>query len=577
LHLRASHWYAKHHQITQAIQHALRAQEWQWAVDLIEQERLPFLSFTWGGVEHELARLKEWLEQLPVEVMRSHPQLYLACAQILWQVAPPQMLQAWLDAAEEAAKTWLISQTQEQVFDPILASQAWQNQENVLGEVIGWHALLRSIEEDSKALTLCQQALALLSADNMVSRSLIAIAQSVAYLNSSANDAMGVVESARQATFLAQATGQAAIATNIKAVSVMHLTVVGQLHEAERLARQAIDQAGATSALVGWPTIALADVMREWNKLDTALSLAEGAISLCKQINSMVSLINLHYGCQILLRIYLSRRDLDAAYSVFQDIERIDMILNKPVSRHISSYSFMSDQVRLWQACGQRDRAIHWAKKRERCELEKTPFTQERGEVAHARVLLAVDQSHLALQRLEPTLQRATQGRRWRHVIEIRLLQALAYQMCQQNRQALDALREAVRLGEPEGYIRSFVDEGTQIEALLYQLRKHDRRNGPTPYLDTLLAAFQQECMAHAQGGEPSKVQRFSETLSERELQVLQLLADGASNQEIAQELVIAYDTVKRHISHIFSKLGVKNRVQAVRQARELGLLGEAN
>jgi LuxR family maltose regulon positive regulatory protein len=132
-----------------------------------------------------------------------------------------------------------------------------------------------------------------------------------------------------------------------------------------------------------------------------------------------------------------------------------------------------------------------------------------------------------------------------------------------------------VRLGEPEGYIRSFVDEGVPIEALLYQLRKRDRKSGPTPYLDTLLAAFQQESEAHVQVGEQTKAYQLPEPLSERELQVLQLLARGASNQEIAQGLVITIDTVKRHVSHIFSKLGVKNRVQAVRQARELGLLGE--
>ena len=117
--------------------------------------------------------------------------------------------------------------------------------------------------------------------------------------------------------------------------------------------------------------------------------------------------------------------------------------------------------------------------------------------MACARVLLAKNQPDLALQRLEPVLQRATAGQRWGHVIEIRLLQALAHQMCQQETQALDALSEAVRLAEPEGYIRSFVDEGAPMEALLYRLRKRDRKNGPTPYLDTLLAAFQQESKVH--------------------------------------------------------------------------------
>jgi len=147
--------------------------------------------------------------------------------------------------------------------------------------------------------------------------------------------------------------------------------------------------------------------------------------------------------------------------------------------------------------------------------------------------------------------------------------------MCQQETRALDTLSEAVRLAEPEGFIRSFVDEGTPMEALLYQLRKRERKNGHTPYLDTLLVAFQQESKAHVSAGEGTKAQPLPEPLSERELQVLQLIEQGSSNLEIAQELVIVIDTVKRHVSHIFSKLGVQKRVQAVRKARELGLLDE--
>src|SRR5205807_5013140 len=100
-----------------------------------------------------------------------------------------------------------------------------------------------------------------------------------------------------------------------------------------------------------------------------------------------------------------------------------------------------------------------------------------------------------------------------------------------------------------------------------------------TLYLDTLLSAFPQQGKAQERQskrtGERTKMQPLLDPLSERELEVLQLLARGASNQEIAQELVIAVDTVKRHVSHIFTKLGVNNHVQAVRQARELGLLDE--
>ena len=90
-------------------------------------------------------------------------------------------------------------------------------------------------------------------------------------------------------------------------------------------------------------------------------------------------------------------------------------------------------------------------------------------------------------------LQRATTGQRWGHVIEMRLLQALAHQMCHEETQALSALSEAVRLAEPEGYIRSFVDEGAPMAALLSQTAGTAPQDGPTPYLDTLLAAFPQQ------------------------------------------------------------------------------------
>src|SRR5260370_28623392 len=143
------------------------------------------------------------------------------------------------------------------------------------------------------------------------------------------------------------------------------------------------------------------------------------------------------------------------------------------------------DQVSLWLACGELEQATRWAAKLEVAERPGPPFELEREEVACVRVLLAKKQPNLALQRLEPVLQRAAAGKRWGHVIEIRLLQALAHQMCQREMQALDALSEAGRLAEPEGFIRSFVDEGTPMEALLSTLQDHQRKDSPTPYLHT--------------------------------------------------------------------------------------------
>jgi LuxR family maltose regulon positive regulatory protein len=97
--------------------------------------------------------------------------------------------------------------------------------------------------------------------------------------------------------------------------------------------------------------------------------------------------------------------------------------------------------------------------------------------------------------------------------------------------------------------------------------------------LDAVLAAFPQQSQVQEQqlkeAEKRTKTQPLLDPLSVRELEVLQALAQGASNQQIAQELVIAIDTVKRHVSHIFSKLGVNNRVQAIKQAQSLGILDE--
>src|SRR5262249_5127265 len=140
-----------------------------------------------------------------------------------------------------------------------------------------------------------------------------------------------------------------------------------------------------------------------------------------------------------------------------------------------------------------------------------------------------------------------TAQQRWSQVIEARLLQGLAYQVNQQEHEALSSLAEAVRLAEPEGYLRTFLDEGTPMQTLLSSLRAQQRKRGPTPYLDTLLASFSSSDLHKEQlhpelppgpsrprlPHEPASL--LLDPLSEREQEVLHLLAQGASNQEIAE------------------------------------------
>jgi LuxR family maltose regulon positive regulatory protein len=286
----------------------------------------------------------------------------------------------------------------------------------------------------------------------------------------------------------------------------------GHLHEAQQLTQQAIELGTQPGGLllpdVSLPTLLQADILRECNELNAALSLVEEALSLCKQASSLISLIYSFHSYAVLLRIYLSQGDLDAARSALQQVERISRSMNLPTSIYLYSFFTTIDQIRLWLACGELKRATHWAETLDVTGQHGTPFAREREKVACVRLLLAKEQPTLALERLEPILVRATTGQRWDHVIEIRLLQALAHQMCQEETQALGSLSEAVRLAEPEGYIRRFIDEGALMAILLSRLREDQRKHGPTPYLDTLLAAFPQQSKKHARSPKQRRQER---------------------------------------------------------------------
>ncbi len=578
LHYRASLWYAKHDRPTQAIVHALRAKEWQWAADLIEQKSLLVTTYTWGVSERELILLRQWLEQLPLDIMGSRPQLCFTCFRLLVPVAPMTMLKTWLEAVEATLTASLTQQAQENVLHPIPNQKLLQEQQNLLGTAMVGRAFIQSIDEHGEAaLPLCEQALFLLSADNYAHINL-AWAQLYAYYYS-VNDTEAALRSGLRAVSLAQKAGHNEIVITAICAAARHMKESGQLHDAQRLIHQATllgtKPRGLLTPEAGHAALWQAELLREWNQLERAYTLIEEALPLCKQSNTSSALIYIFLGYTVLLRVCLSYGKLERAHAVLQEVERIGKSLNQPSYLYLHSFYATVDQVRLWLASGELDRATRWAQELDLGQRRGSPFARERQEVAIARVLLARKQPTLGLQRLEPVLQRATAGKRWGNVIEVLLLQALAHDMQQEEMQALDALSQAVRLAEPEGYIRSFLDEGAPMEALLSRLRKRERRHGPTPYLDKLLTAFEQECQTQRAAGMPAKAPQPLELLSQRELEVLQLVVQGLSNQQIAQELVITTDTVKRHVRHILSKFGVRNRLQAANKAKELSLFDD--
>jgi LuxR family transcriptional regulator, maltose regulon positive regulatory protein len=198
---------------------------------------------------------------------------------------------------------------------------------------------------------------------------------------------------------------------------------------------------------------------------------------------------------------------------------------------------------------------------------------RETAQIARARLTVARGEHDEALRLLEELRGPAEAAGRTGKLIEILTLQALALWERNKREQAVGTLTRALALGEPEGYIRTFVDEGATVGELLAAIlearqRGHpDATRIPARYLAKLLAVLAQESAA------PGAVERLSEPLSERELDVLALIAAGRSNVEIASSLFVSMSTVKTHINNLYRKLGARSRTQAIARARELDLI----
>jgi LuxR family maltose regulon positive regulatory protein len=197
-------------------------------------------------------------------------------------------------------------------------------------------------------------------------------------------------------------------------------------------------------------------------------------------------------------------------------------------------------------------------------------YLQELELVTHAWLLIAQDQEPAALELLKRLEQDERQRKRNSNLIPIYLLQGLAHHALGHVSLALDALKQAVALAEPQGYSSVFLEYGPPGIHLLREAIK----NGVAPlYLSKVLASLDSETRPAALVPVQHLAEAPFELLSEREMEVLRLAAAGKSNQEIAEELVVAPSTIKTHINNIYRKLEVNKRTQAAARARQLGLL----
>jgi LuxR family maltose regulon positive regulatory protein len=236
-------------------------------------------------------------------------------------------------------------------------------------------------------------------------------------------------------------------------------------------------------------------------------------------------------------------------------------------------------RARLLLAQGQVSAAAGWVRERGLGDDDPLGYPREREYLVLAQVLLATGAAPRARRLLDRLHAAAVAQDRTGSVIEVLALQAVALRACGDEDAALAAVALALQLGWAEGYVRVFVDQGAPMAALVGKLARTRPGQGnasgiPSDYLRRLVAAFQQDAARHHPGRHaPVVVPGLIEQLSERELEVLRLMAAGRSNRDIAQELVVVVDTVKKHVGRVMDKLGAANRTEAVTRARELGLL----
>jgi LuxR family transcriptional regulator, maltose regulon positive regulatory protein len=285
---------------------------------------------------------------------------------------------------------------------------------------------------------------------------------------------------------------------------------------AQLVARRGTTLVGLPHAMVCWAYIIHADVLREWNRLDEALFLALQGVQLSEQTEMIVAL---YVAYAVLMRVYQAQGERDAARQAFQKSEAA-------LAQNYTSYRrdifLIAEWVQFWLAAGQVERATLWAQELVQQPREPSPLAWEREDVARARILLAQKKPTEALWLLKPLQSSAQRQERWRHVIEMKALQALAHSMGDQEQEALAALAQAVQLAEPEGYIRIFVDEGVPMASLLSRLREQENKQVPSAYLDTVLAVFPQNSRTHEDPDE-----RVGQHTTVRPLRACQCETDG--------------------------------------------------
>jgi LuxR family transcriptional regulator, maltose regulon positive regulatory protein len=574
LHRAAAAWCERHGLADDAIGQALAAGDGAWAARMVERHigRMPA-----GG---ETATVTRWLAALPAGLVEDRPRLCVAQAYQAVMTGRADALEHWVDAADRALSA--LSAAQPAQAEPGPGQECWPAGlpgEDLPGMVAMLRADLARLRGDADRTTqLARQVLTRVPAVDRFTRFF-------ADWNLARADWLrGDLGAAERAL--------ASLVSAVRATSEYRLTMVicwdlgrvqcaqGRLGAALVTYRQALtigaEVGNPSLPVLGIAQLGVAAVLYERDELAAALDQATEGMGRVRQLAGTRLEAE---GLVVLARIRQAMGDLAGALAAVDEAERVgpspdvvDLFNPAPAAR-----------AQLLLAQGQIALAAAWAAARELDAGDEPGYPREREYLLLARLLLAQGEPEPARQLLERLQAAAAAAQRTGSLIELGALRARALAECGVQDGALAALAQAVALAWPEGHVRVFADQGGPLAALVDQLIAHRRRgallaaNVPWEYLGRLRAAFQpgdaRPVLPSPGPAAPVMVAGLAEPLTDRELEVLGLLAAGMANQQIAAELVVALETAKKHVSHILGKLGAANRTQAVARARALGLL----
>ena len=533
LHARASQWYEDHDLEMEAFHHAAAANDIARAERLIEGAGMP-LYFRGARVP-----VLNWLQSLPATLLDGRPALWVAYVTLL-TFAGNQTVERQLQAAEAA-----LAQSAPGV-EPSATTR------NLFGHIAALRAML-AIPQHQLETIIAQshRALALLHRDNLPIRTVAT--WTLGYGYQLQGDRAAASQAFTEAIAISQASGN--IYTTILATGSL-----GQVQEAENQLSLAAHSYQRVLQLVGDPAqtmaceayLGLARLSYEWNDLHTAGQHAHQCLQLTRHLETVDTFASLGV---VLARLQLARGDVAGAVTI---LDEADAFARHTYVHKLPEIAAARVMVLLRQ--GNLVAAAHLA------QTAELPISQ-------ARVHLARGDASAALAVLVPLRQQAEANARQDERLKVMVLQAVALHLHGERDTAVHMLGDALTLAEPGGFIRLFVDEGMPMAQLLAAAAAHGMLPG---YIGRLLAAWEAEqaqrpdtaALPPARPGQP-----LIELLSERELEVLRLIAQGLSNRQICERLFLALDTIKGHNQKIFAKLQVQRRTEAVARARELGLV----